>query len=126
MPIDPVHDQNPAPTSRPATSTSTRPRHWPSSGSGMAWPTGSRITHRQQAFLDSVMHQLRTEGVLSDLTKISALLTVARHYVMADYGWNLLGPLAAEARNVTSGNLVFHTLPDRGLCHYRPAGRQRG
>ncbi len=67
-------------------------------------------THRQQAFLDSVMHQLRTEGVLNDLTKVSALLTVARQYVITDAGWNLLD-FAAEARNLTSANLVFHTLP---------------
>lgn len=72
-------------------------------------------THRQQAFLDSVMHELRTEGVLSDLTKISALLTVAKHYMMADYGWNLLD-FAAEARNLTSGSLVFHTLPIEGYA----------
>jgi LCP family protein required for cell wall assembly len=72
-------------------------------------------THRQQAFLDSVMHQLRTEGVLSDLTKISALLAVAKRYVMADYGWNLLD-FATEARNLTSGNLVFHTLPIDGYA----------
>src|SRR5580693_2347681 len=37
-------------------------------------------THRQQAFLDSVIHQLRTEGVLDDLTKIQALLSVAQQY----------------------------------------------
>jgi LCP family protein required for cell wall assembly len=70
-------------------------------------------THRQQAFLDSVMHQLRTAGVLSDLTKVQALLTVAKQYVIADAGWNLLD-FAAEARNLTSGNLVFHTLPIKG------------
>jgi LCP family protein required for cell wall assembly len=67
-------------------------------------------THRQQAFLDSVMHQLRTEGVLSDLTKIQALINVARQYVITDAGWNLLD-FAAEARNLTSSRLVFYTLP---------------
>jgi LCP family protein required for cell wall assembly len=72
-------------------------------------------THRQQAFLDSVMHQLRTEGVLSDLTKIQALLTVAQQYVITDHGWNLLD-FAAEARNLTNANLVFHTLPISGYA----------
>jgi LCP family protein required for cell wall assembly len=70
-------------------------------------------THRQQAFLDSVMRQLRAEGVLNDLSKISALLNVARQYVITDDGWNLLD-FAAEARNLTSQNLVFHTLPIEG------------
>ncbi len=72
-------------------------------------------THRQQAFIDSVMHQLRTEGVLSDLTKIQALINVARQYVITDAGWNLLD-FAAEARNLTSANLVFQTLPITGYA----------
>jgi len=70
-------------------------------------------THRQQAFIDSVTHQLRTEGVLSDLTKVSALLSVARQYVITDSGWNLLD-FAATARNLTSANMVFATLPIQG------------
>ena len=71
-------------------------------------------THRQQAFLDSVLHQLRTEGVLSDLTKMQALLSVARQYAITDAGWNLLD-FALQARNLTAGNLVFHTLPIQGF-----------
>jgi LCP family protein required for cell wall assembly len=67
-------------------------------------------THRQQAFLDSVMQQLRTEGVLSDLTKINSLLSVARQYVITDSGWNLLD-FASQMKSLTSGNLTFHTLP---------------
>src|SRR6266567_4613900 len=67
-------------------------------------------THRQQAFLDSVLQQLRTEGVLGDLTKINSLLSVARQYVITDSGWNLLD-FATQMRSLTSGNLSFHTLP---------------
>ena len=67
-------------------------------------------THRQQAFLDSVMQQLRTDGVLSDLTKINALLSVAKQYVITDSGWNLLD-FASQMRSLTSGNLTFNTLP---------------
>jgi len=67
-------------------------------------------THRQQAFLDSVMQQLRTEGVLGDLTKINSLLSVAKQYVITDSGWNLLD-FATQMRSLTSGNLSFHTLP---------------
>jgi LCP family protein required for cell wall assembly len=72
-------------------------------------------THRQQAFIDSVMHQLRTEGTLSDLTKLQPLLSAARKYVITDSGWNLLD-FAAETRGLTSGNLVFHTLPIKGYA----------
>jgi hypothetical protein len=72
-------------------------------------------THRQQAFLDSVMHQLRTEGVFGDLTKVQALLNVANQYVITDSGWNLLD-FAAEARSLTSSHMVFSTLPIAGYA----------
>jgi LCP family protein required for cell wall assembly len=67
-------------------------------------------THRQQAFIDSVLHQLHTEGMLSDLTKIEALLSVAKQYVITDSGWNLL-EFATQMRELTSGNITFRTLP---------------
>ena len=67
-------------------------------------------THRQQAFIDSVMQQLSKAGVLADLTKVSALLSVAQQYVITDSGWNLLD-FAAQMRYLTGGNIVFHTLP---------------
>ena len=77
-------------------------------------------THRQQAFLDSVMQQLRTQGVLGDLTKIQALLSVAKQYVITDSGWNLLD-FVAQMRSLTSGNLTFRTLPIEG---YQTIGGQ--
>jgi LCP family protein required for cell wall assembly len=72
-------------------------------------------THRQQAFLASVMQQLRTEGVLGDLGKINSLLSVAKQYVITDSGWNLLD-FATQMRSLTSGNLSFHTLPIEGYA----------
>jgi LCP family protein required for cell wall assembly len=72
-------------------------------------------THRQQAFLDSVMRQLRTQGVIGDVTKIEALLNVAKRYVITDSGWNLL-QFATQMQSLTSGNLVFHTLPIEGYA----------
>jgi LCP family protein required for cell wall assembly len=72
-------------------------------------------THRQQAFLDSILHQLRSEGILSDLTKMQALLSVAKQYVITDAGWNLLD-FAAQTHELTSANLVFHTLPIEGYA----------
>jgi hypothetical protein len=59
------------------------------------------------------MQQLRTEGVLDDLTKIQALLSVAKQYVITDAGWNLLD-FVAQMRSLTSGNLTFRTLPIEG------------
>ena len=82
-------------------------------------------THRQQAVLNSVMQQLRTEGVLSDLTKINSLLSVARQYVITDSGWNLLD-FATQMRSLTSGNLSFHTLKIEGYSDHRRPVRQPG
>src|SRR6201996_8045687 len=67
-------------------------------------------THRQQAFLDSVTQQLRSQGVLGDLTKLQALLSVAKQYAITDSGWNLLN-FSSQMSSLTGGNLVFHTLP---------------
>jgi LCP family protein required for cell wall assembly len=72
-------------------------------------------THRQQAFLDSILHQLRSEGMLSDLTKMQALLSAAKQYVITDSGWNLLD-FAEQMDDLTSANLVFHTLPIQGYA----------
>ena len=67
-------------------------------------------THRQQAAIDSVLQQLRSDGALDDLTKIQALLSVAQQYLITDAGWNLLD-FAAQMRSLTSGDLTFRTLP---------------
>ena len=72
-------------------------------------------THRQQAFIDSVLYQLRTEGILSDLSKIGALINVAKQYVLTDSGWNLL-EFGQEAQSLTGAHMVFHTLPITGYA----------
>jgi hypothetical protein len=61
------------------------------------------------------MQQLHKEGVFSDLSKINTLLGQANKYVITDSGWNLLD-FAAQMRGLTSGNLVFHTLPIKGYA----------
>jgi len=70
-------------------------------------------THRQQAFIDSIIHQLRTEGILSDLSKMTALLNVAKRYVITDSGWNLLD-FATQLHGLTGGHIRFYTLPIQG------------
>jgi hypothetical protein len=71
-------------------------------------------THRQQAFIDSVMHQLRTAGVLSDLGKINSLLSTASQYVITDQGWNLID-FATQMRSLTAGHISFRTAPIVGF-----------
>jgi LCP family protein required for cell wall assembly len=72
-------------------------------------------THRQQAFLDSVMAQLRSQGVFGDLTKLQALLSVAKKYAITDSGWDLL-QFSTQMSSLTGGHLVFHTLPIEGYA----------
>jgi LCP family protein required for cell wall assembly len=68
-------------------------------------------TKRQQAVIDSVTKQLRTDGVLSDLGKLNDLLNVASHYLITDQGWNLLD-FISQMRGLSLGNVSFRTLPE--------------
>lgn len=72
-------------------------------------------THRQQAFLASAVHKLQHAGVFDDLTKVGALLDVARKDVVVDSGFDLLSFLH-QAGAVTSGNVTFYTLPIKGFA----------
>jgi LCP family protein required for cell wall assembly len=67
-------------------------------------------THRQQAVIDSVIKQLRSDGVLDDLTKMNALLSVAKQYLITDAGWDLL-EFISQMHGLSLGNITFHTLP---------------
>jgi LCP family protein required for cell wall assembly len=72
-------------------------------------------THRQQAFLASAVHKLRESGVFDDLSKVGALLDVARKDVVVDSGFDLLS-FMQQAGAVTSGNVTFYTLPIQGFA----------
>jgi LCP family protein required for cell wall assembly len=67
-------------------------------------------THRQQAVIDSVIRQLRTDGVLDDLTKLQDLLSVAKQYLITDAGWNLLD-FISQMHGLSLGDITFRTLP---------------
>jgi LCP family protein required for cell wall assembly len=67
-------------------------------------------THRQQAFISSVMQELQASGTFTNLDKLKSLMAVARKDVVLSAGWDedliqRLGSLAS------SGNLEFRTLP---------------
>ncbi|MCP2338649.1 LCP family protein [Actinomadura rupiterrae] len=71
-------------------------------------------THRQQAFLASVTHKLKQDGIFGDLGRMRGLLKVARKDVVMDAEWDVLG-FAQQARSLTGGNVEFHTLPIEGF-----------
>jgi LCP family protein required for cell wall assembly len=67
-------------------------------------------THRQQAVIDYVIWDLGHEGALTDLGQLTSLLDVARRYMIASGGWNLL-EFASEMHALTGKNLSLSTLP---------------
>jgi len=66
-------------------------------------------THRQQAFLLSVMHELQQSGSFTDLDKFKSLMNVARKDIVLSEGWgeDQFRRMAA----VAGGNVEFRTLP---------------
>ncbi|BBY64616.1 hypothetical protein MHEL_28590 [Mycolicibacterium helvum] len=66
-------------------------------------------THRQQAFLLSVMHQLQESGSFTDLDKFKRLMDVARQDIVLSQGWgeDQFRRMAALA----GGSVEFRTLP---------------
>uniref|UniRef100_UPI002B26E759 LCP family protein n=1 Tax=Catenulispora rubra TaxID=280293 RepID=UPI002B26E759 len=68
---------------------------------------------RQQAFLSSVMHKLKTEGVIGDLGKMQGLFDVVKKDVVIDDSWDVLD-FADRAQNLTAGSADFRELPITG------------
>ena len=66
-------------------------------------------THRQQAFLLSIAHQLQQAGVFGNLDEFSDLMAVARKDVVLSEGWG-----EAQFRRMAAlagGDVEFRTLP---------------
>ncbi|MGW5128412.1 LCP family protein [Streptomyces sp. NPDC004069] len=72
-------------------------------------------TRRQQAFISSVTHQLRSQGVWSSPSKLQGLFDTVKKDIVLDSSWNVLD-FAQQATNLTGGNVVFHTLPIEGFA----------
>ncbi|MFE6687415.1 LCP family protein [Streptomyces sp. NPDC057743] len=72
-------------------------------------------THRQQAFISSVTHKLKSQGVFTDLGKLQGLFDVVKKDLVIDSKFDVLD-FAQQATNLTGGNVVFHTLPIAGFA----------
>ncbi|MGW2552900.1 LCP family protein [Streptomyces sp. NPDC001635] len=72
-------------------------------------------TRRQQAFISTVTHQLKNQGVWGDIGKLGGLFNVVKKDVVLDSSWNALD-FAQQAPNLTGGNVAFHTLPIEGFA----------
>jgi LCP family protein required for cell wall assembly len=70
-------------------------------------------TQRQQAVIDYVLFQLKKEGMLSDVSKLGSLMSVAKNYLQTSADWNLL-QFAGEMDALDAGHLSMSTLPITG------------
>ncbi|WP_405007935.1 LCP family protein [Kitasatospora purpeofusca] len=71
-------------------------------------------THRQQAFISSVVYKLKQDGVVGDLGRLQRLFDAVKKDVVIDDRWNVLD-FAQQAPNLTGGNVEFNTLPITGF-----------
>jgi anionic cell wall polymer biosynthesis LytR-Cps2A-Psr (LCP) family protein len=67
-------------------------------------------TTRQQAAIDYVIWKLGHQGVLTSFSQLTNLLGIAKKYIAAPSGWNLL-TFAGEMHALTGKNLTLSTLP---------------
>jgi LCP family protein required for cell wall assembly len=66
-------------------------------------------THRQQAFLSSVMHQLQDAGTFTNIGKLKDLMTVARKDVVLSSGWD--EDMFRKMGALAGGSFEYRTLP---------------
>jgi anionic cell wall polymer biosynthesis LytR-Cps2A-Psr (LCP) family protein len=67
-------------------------------------------TTRQQAVIDYVIWKLGHQGVLTSFGQLTNLLGIAKKYIVAPSGWDLL-EFASEMHALTGKNLALSTLP---------------
>ncbi|WAJ44729.1 LCP family protein [Mycobacterium sp. Aquia_216] len=70
-------------------------------------------THRQQAFISSVMRELQDSGTFTNLDKMKSLMAVARKDVVLSAGWNedMFRRMGEIAGSATANQVEFRTLP---------------
>lgn len=66
-------------------------------------------THRQQAFLASVMHKLQDGGVFGNIGKFSDLMSVARKDIVLSSGWT--DDVFRRLGSINGTNIEYRTLP---------------
>lgn len=71
-------------------------------------------SRRQQAYIVSVLHQLKQAGTFTNLPKMEAVLDAVSKNMAVDRGLDLL-QLAQQASSLTGGNVSFTTLPILGF-----------
>lgn len=65
---------------------------------------------RQQAFMASMAHTVLSTGMLTNPTKLNALISAIQKTVVLDKGWNVLA-FARQLQGLSAGNITFRTIP---------------
>ncbi|MCP2183689.1 LCP family protein [Prauserella alba] len=68
---------------------------------------------RQQAFLSGLVRKMLSSDVLFDPAKISEVVEAVQSSVVLSEDWDLM-QFAAQMRNLSGGNIEFHTIPVEG------------
>jgi LCP family protein required for cell wall assembly len=76
-------------------------------------------THRQQAFLISVIRQLQDSGTFTDVGKLNGLMDIARQDIVLSSGWNQ--DLFQRIGELAGGHVQYQTLP---VLRYDTVGGQ--
>ncbi|MCU6479690.1 LCP family protein [Arthrobacter sp. A2-55] len=69
---------------------------------------------RQQAFIVSVIRQLKQAGTFTDIPKMQSVLTAVSKNIVVGQGLNLID-LMRQASSITGGHISFTTLPITGF-----------
>ncbi len=68
---------------------------------------------RQQVFIGALAHKVLSTGVLTDLTKLNALVEAIKKSVVLSTGWDVT-TFAQQMQGLSSGAIDFHTIPTLG------------
>ncbi|WP_307868385.1 LCP family protein [Umezawaea beigongshangensis] len=65
---------------------------------------------RQQVFMAGLAKKILSTGVLTDQSKLTALISAVTKSIVLDKDWNILG-FAGQMQGLTGGNIAFVTIP---------------
>jgi LCP family protein required for cell wall assembly len=68
---------------------------------------------RQQVFIGALAHKVLYTGVLSDMSKLSGLVTAIKKSVVLSTGWDIT-TFAQQMQGLSSGAIDFYTIPTQG------------
>jgi LCP family protein required for cell wall assembly len=72
---------------------------------------------RQQVFIGALAHKVLSTGVLSDMGKLSDLVTAIKKSVVLSTGWDIT-TFAQQMQGLSSGAIDFYTIPTLGPAKF--------